>query len=40
MPTDFPWLTTLVVVPRLDHFATPKDFRVLDAVLDFLGAGA
>ena len=31
---------TLVVVPRLDHFATPKDFRVLDAVLDFLGAGA
>lgn len=29
---------TLVSVPRLDHFATPKDLRVLDAALEFLGA--
>ncbi|MEZ5141945.1 MAG: alpha/beta fold hydrolase [Acidimicrobiales bacterium] len=29
---------TLVSVPRLDHFATPKDLRVLDAALTFLGA--
>lgn len=28
----------LLTVPGLDHFATPKDFRVLDAALEFLGA--
>jgi pimeloyl-ACP methyl ester carboxylesterase len=28
----------LVEIPDLDHFATPSDFRVLDAVLDFVGA--
>lgn len=27
----------LVVLPRTDHFATPKDFRFIDAVLGFLG---
>ena len=27
----------LVVVPGLDHFATPKDFRAIDAALRFLG---
>ena len=27
----------LVVLPRTDHFATPKDFRFMDATLDFLG---
>jgi pimeloyl-ACP methyl ester carboxylesterase len=26
----------LVVLPRTDHFATPKAFRFMDAVLDFL----
>ena len=26
----------LVVLPRTDHFATPKDFRFMDAALDFL----
>jgi pimeloyl-ACP methyl ester carboxylesterase len=29
---------TLLTVPGLDHFATPKDFRVLDAALEFIGA--
>src|SRR3954451_8517653 len=29
---------TLVTIPGLDHFATPKDFRVLDAALEFIGA--
>ncbi|HEX8805260.1 MAG TPA: hypothetical protein VF743_13730, partial [Acidimicrobiales bacterium] len=28
----------LVALPRTDHFATPKDFRFIDAALDFLGA--
>jgi pimeloyl-ACP methyl ester carboxylesterase len=28
----------LLEVPGLDHFATPSDFRVLDAALDFVGA--
>jgi pimeloyl-ACP methyl ester carboxylesterase len=28
----------LVVLPRVDHFATPKDFGFMDAALDFLGA--
>jgi len=27
----------LVVLPRTDHFATPKDFRFMDATIDFLG---
>ena len=26
----------LVTIPGLDHFATPKDFRVIDATLRFL----
>lgn len=26
----------LVVLPRTDHFATPKDFRFLDAAFDFI----
>ncbi len=30
---------TLLTVPGLDHFATPKDFRVIDAALEFIGAG-
>lgn len=28
----------LVTLPRTDHFATPKEFRFIDAALDFLGA--
>jgi pimeloyl-ACP methyl ester carboxylesterase len=28
----------LVTLPGVDHFATPKDFRFIDAALDFLGA--
>lgn len=28
----------LVTLRKVDHFATPKDFGVLDAALDFLGA--
>jgi pimeloyl-ACP methyl ester carboxylesterase len=28
----------LVVLPRTDHFATPKDFRFMDAAFDFVGA--
>ncbi|HEX2849891.1 MAG TPA: alpha/beta hydrolase [Acidimicrobiales bacterium] len=28
----------LVTLPGVDHFATPKDFRFLDAALEFLGA--
>ena len=28
----------LVTLPRTDHFATPKDFRFMDAALDFIGA--
>ena len=28
----------LLSLPGLDHFATPKDFRVLDAALEFIGA--
>jgi pimeloyl-ACP methyl ester carboxylesterase len=28
----------LVVLPRTDHFATPKDFRFLDAALDFISS--
>jgi pimeloyl-ACP methyl ester carboxylesterase len=28
----------LLTIPGLDHFATPKDFRVIDAALEFLGA--
>jgi pimeloyl-ACP methyl ester carboxylesterase len=30
----------LVVLPRTDHFATPKSFRFMDAALGFLDAGA
>jgi pimeloyl-ACP methyl ester carboxylesterase len=29
---------TLVTLNGVDHFATPKDFRFIDAALDFLGA--
>lgn len=29
----------LVELPGADHFATPKDFRFIDAALDFLGDG-
>lgn len=29
----------LVTLRNVDHFATPKDFGCIDAVLDFLGAG-
>jgi pimeloyl-ACP methyl ester carboxylesterase len=29
---------TLLTLAGLDHFATPKDFRVLDAALEFVGA--
>lgn len=29
----------LVTLRNVDHFATPKDFGVIDAALDFLGAG-
>jgi len=28
----------LTTLSNLDHFATPKDFRVLDAALEFIGA--
>ena len=28
---------TLLTLSNLDHFATPKDFRVIDAALEFLG---
>ena len=28
----------LVTLAGVDHFATPKDFRFIDAALDFLGA--
>jgi pimeloyl-ACP methyl ester carboxylesterase len=28
---------TLVAVPGVDHFATPSDFRVIDATMKFLG---
>jgi len=28
----------LVALPRTDHFATPKDFRFMDAAFDFVGA--
>ena len=28
----------LMTIAGLDHFATPKDFRVLDAALEFIGA--
>ena len=28
----------LVVLPRTDHFATPKDFKFMDAAFDFVGA--
>jgi pimeloyl-ACP methyl ester carboxylesterase len=28
----------LVTLPRTDHFATPKDFRFMDAAFDFVGA--
>ena len=28
----------LLTLPNLDHFATPKDFRVIDAALGFIGA--
>jgi len=28
----------LVVLPGVDHFATPKDFGFIDAALDFLDA--
>ena len=28
----------LLTLSNLDHFATPKDFRVLDAALEFIGA--
>jgi pimeloyl-ACP methyl ester carboxylesterase len=31
---------TLVTLPGTDHFATPKDFRFIDAALGFLGANA
>jgi hypothetical protein len=27
-----------VVLKRVDHFATPKDFGFLDAALEFIGA--
>jgi pimeloyl-ACP methyl ester carboxylesterase len=30
----------LVTLRNVDHFATPKDFGCLDAVLDFLGASS
>lgn len=30
----------LVTLRNVDHFATPKDFGVIDATLDFLGASA
>ncbi|MDQ2651010.1 MAG: alpha/beta hydrolase [Actinomycetota bacterium] len=30
--------STLVTLRNVDHFATPKDFGCIDAVLDFLGA--
>lgn len=29
---------TLVTLPGVDHFATPREFKFLDAALDFLGA--
>ena len=29
---------TLVLLPGIDHFATPKDFGFIDAALDFIGA--
>ena len=29
----------LVVLRRADHYSTPKDFKFIDAALDFLGAG-
>ena len=29
---------TLVTLPGVDHYATPKDFRFIDAALGFLGA--
>lgn len=29
----------LVTLRGVDHFATPKEFRAIDAALDFLGAG-
>ena len=28
----------LLTLQGLDHFATPKDFRVMDAALEFIGA--
>ena len=31
-------LLFLLTITGLDHFATPKDFRVLEAALDFIGA--
>jgi len=30
----------LVVLPRTDHFSTPKDFIAMDAALKFLDDGA
>ena len=30
---------TYVELKGVDHFATPKDFKFLDAALEFLGAG-
>jgi pimeloyl-ACP methyl ester carboxylesterase len=29
---------TLVTLPGVDHFVTPKDFRTIDAALEFIGA--
>jgi pimeloyl-ACP methyl ester carboxylesterase len=29
---------TLLSLPGVDHFVTPKDFRTLDAALEFVGA--
>jgi hypothetical protein len=29
----------LVVLPRTDHFSTPKDFLAMDAALKFLDDG-
>jgi pimeloyl-ACP methyl ester carboxylesterase len=30
----------LLVLPRTDHFGTPKDFRFVQAALDFVGSGS
>ena len=30
---------TLVMLPGVDHFATPSDFGAIDATMKFLGLG-